>query len=82
VGTAWLAVCAGALLGIGLVIFIAQNTQKVEVSFLWMQGTTPMAVAMLVSAVAGAATAVVVGTARIVQLRRAVRADHRPNRSP
>jgi uncharacterized integral membrane protein len=55
------------------VTFIAQNTRQVEVSSLWMQATTSMAVATLASAVAGAVVAAVIGTARIVQLRRAVR---------
>jgi uncharacterized integral membrane protein len=36
-----------------------------------------MSVAMLVSAVAGAVVAVVIGTARIIQLRRAVRQTDR-----
>jgi uncharacterized integral membrane protein len=58
-----------------LVVFIAQNTQKVEVSFLGWTGDTPLAVALLVAALAGLFLAVVAGALRIWQLRRRVRRE-------
>jgi uncharacterized integral membrane protein len=72
-GLAWVAVCVAALIAVALLVFLAQNTQKVHVSFLWLDGDTSLAVAALVSAVAGALVTLVFGTARIVQLRRAIK---------
>jgi uncharacterized integral membrane protein len=56
-----------------LVVFIAQNTQQVEVSFLGWSGRPPLSVALLIAAVAGAALAVIVGSLRLWQVRRRVR---------
>jgi uncharacterized integral membrane protein len=72
-GLAWVAVCVAALIAVALLVFLAQNTQTVHVSFLWLDGDTSLAVAALVSAVAGAVVTLVFGTVRIVQLRRAVK---------
>jgi uncharacterized integral membrane protein len=72
-GLAWVAVCTAVLVAVALLVFIVQNTQTVHVSFLWLDGDTSLAVAALVSAVAGAVVTLVFGTARIVQLRRAVK---------
>jgi uncharacterized integral membrane protein len=72
-GLAWLAVCAAVLIAVALLVFIVQNTQTVHVSFLWFDGSTSLAVAALVSAVAGSIVTLIVGTARIVQLRRALK---------
>ena len=56
-----------------LVIFVAQNTRRVEVSFLGWNGHPPLAVAVLVSVVAGLAIAVTAGTLRLWQVHRRVR---------
>jgi len=56
-----------------LVVFIAQNTQRVQVSFLGWDGQPPLSVALLIAAVAGAALAVSIGTLRMWQVRRRVR---------
>ena len=74
---AWVAVVLAALLLILLVVFIAQNTQDVHLSFLWWDGTAPLSVALLVAAVIGIALTAVVGTMRILQLRRRVRRERR-----
>ena len=72
-GGAWVAVVAAALLLLLLVVFIAQNTDDVHISFLWWDGTAPLAVALLIAAVIGIALTAVVGTLRIWQLRRRVK---------
>ena len=72
---AWLAVTALAVLLLLLVIFIAQNTQRVEVSFLGWNGDAPLAVALLIAAIVGIVLAVFAGSLRIVQLRRRVRRE-------
>jgi uncharacterized integral membrane protein len=67
-----------ATLGLGLVlllliVFIAQNTRQTTVSFLVWDGQVPVAVALLVAAVAGLFLALLAGLLRILQLRRRVR---------
>ena len=74
---AWVAVVAAAVLLVLLVVFIAQNTQDVHLSFLWWDGSAPLSVALLVAAVIGIALTAVVGSLRILQLRRRV---HRSGR--
>jgi uncharacterized integral membrane protein len=74
---AWTAITIGVLVSIVLVIFIAQNTGKVEVAFLGWDGNVSLAVALLVAAVSGAAIVLLVGTIRVAQLRRAERKQRR-----
>ena len=69
----WLSLTALVVVLILLVVFIAQNTQQVEVSFLGWDGHPPLSVALLVAALAGATLSVIVGTLRIWQVRRRVR---------
>ena len=68
-----------AVLLLLLVIFIAQNTQSVEVSFLGWNGEAPLAVALLIAAIVGIVLAVFAGSLRIVQLRRRVRRERSAN---
>ena len=70
---AFVALLLLGLLLVLLIIFIAQNTQKVEVSFLAWDGTTPLAVALLIAAVGGILLTAIAGLLRIWQLRRRVR---------
>jgi uncharacterized integral membrane protein len=69
----WLAVAALAILLILLVIFIAQNTQDVHVSYLGWDGEAPLAVTLMIAAIAGIVITAVAGSLRIIQLRRRVR---------
>lgn len=66
---AWTAVAVAVILGIALVVFMAQNTRQVEVTFLFFSGSIPVAVALLAAAVLGASVVLVVGTARVTKLR-------------
>lgn len=68
-GMAWVSVCAAALVAVALVIVAVQNTRSVEVSFLGMHGTLPLAIALLIATIGGVILALVVGTARLTQLR-------------
>jgi uncharacterized integral membrane protein len=70
---AFVALVLLGLLLVLLVIFIAQNTQDVHVSFLAWDGTTPLAVALLIAAVGGILVSAIAGLLRIWQLRRRVR---------
>jgi uncharacterized integral membrane protein len=69
-GAAWFGICVAALLFVVLIVFMLQNTRSVEVSFLGMHGNLPLALALLVAAVGTAILTMVIGAARITQLRR------------
>ena len=69
----WVSLTALVVVLILLVVFIAQNTQQVEVSFFGWDGHPPLSVALLVAAVGGATLAIIVGTLRMWQVRRRVR---------
>lgn len=69
----WVATIAAGVILILLIIFIVQNTQKVQVDFLGWSGSPPLAVALLVAAAAGILITGLVGTLRIFQLRRRVK---------
>ena len=73
----WVAVVGLGLVLLLLVVFIAQNTQSVSVSFLGWSGQTPLAVALLIATAAGLFLAAVAGSLRILQLRRRVRREAR-----
>ena len=73
----WIGLAVVALLLVLLIIFIAQNTQKVQVSFLGWNGQTPLAVAILASVVTGLVVAAIAGSLRIMQLRRRVKRSNR-----
>ena len=72
-GAAWAALATAALLAVLLIIFLVQNTRGTEISFLWMTTSTPLAVALLIAAVGSVLLTLILGTARIAQLRRLVR---------
>jgi putative membrane protein len=72
-GAAWVGICATALTLVMLIVFMLQNTRRVEVNFLWMNGSLPLALALLIAGVAVGVLAMVVGTARVTQLRKLVR---------
>jgi uncharacterized integral membrane protein len=72
---AWVGVWAGILAIILLIIFVAQNTAKVDVHFLWMDGRIPVALALLIAGVGGAIIALAVSAARMIQLRRHLRRE-------
>ncbi|GAA3178642.1 hypothetical protein GCM10010531_35660 [Blastococcus jejuensis] len=65
----WVTVCVGALLAVALIVFMVQNTQTVEVTFLGMTGSTSLALMLLIAAVGGVLVTLILGSARIIQLR-------------
>jgi putative membrane protein len=67
---AWLGIWAGVVVLVLLIIFMAQNTGRVEITFLWLHGTIPLALALLIAGVGVAIIAMAIATARITQLRR------------
>jgi uncharacterized integral membrane protein len=59
---------------VALIVFMVQNTHTVQVTFLGLTGSTSLALMLLIAAVGGILLTLVLGSARILQLRRAVRA--------
>ena len=72
-GRLWVAACAGTLLAVALIIFMIQNTHTVQVTFLGLTGSTSLALMLLIAAVGGILLTLILGSARILQLRHAVR---------
>lgn len=66
---AWFAVAVAAIVLLFLLIFILQNLQSVQVTYLGATGQLPLGVALLMAAVGGALLVIVLGAARILQLR-------------
>lgn len=69
----WAGLILSAVVGIFLLVFILQNTDPVQINFLWLNGSLPTGVALLFAAIAGILLVAIPGTARILQLRRAAR---------
>jgi uncharacterized integral membrane protein len=66
---AWTAVVVGLVALVGILIFVLQNQQGVEVSFLVFTGRLPLAVALLFAMILGALIVFAFGAARLLQLR-------------
>ncbi len=73
VSALWVAIIVAALLMIALLIFIAQNSTSVTIHFLGFSGQISLAVALILAAVGGVLLVAIPGTARIIQLRRALK---------
>ncbi|MGH3542041.1 MAG: LapA family protein [Mycobacterium sp.] len=69
----WTSLTAGFLILIVLLIFITQNTASAQFAFLGWHWSLPLGVAILLAAVCGGLITVLVGTARMYQLRRAAK---------
>jgi uncharacterized integral membrane protein len=68
-GAAWVALIVAAIVFVFLLVFVVQNPDDVQVRYFGFEGTLSLGVAMLFAAVAGALTAGLLGTVRILQLR-------------
>ncbi|RAV07844.1 DUF1049 domain-containing protein [Mycolicibacterium sp. GF69] len=73
----WTALITGFVVLIVLLVFIMQNTGSTTIHFLPWEWDLPVGVAILLAAVCGGLLTVAVGTARIVQLRRAAKKNLR-----
>jgi uncharacterized integral membrane protein len=81
-GRVWLAIAPALVFLVLLIVFIAENGQHVKVSFFGASGHPPLAIALLIAAVAGAVVVLLAGSVRILQLRRATQRHLRgPGRS-
>jgi uncharacterized integral membrane protein len=79
---AWVATGVALVLLILLIVFILQNSTKVEVQFLGMSGTIPLGMALLIAAVGGGVVVAIAGVARVTQLRMNARRTRQSTSSP
>lgn len=70
ISATWVAVIIAVVVLIFLLIFILQNLTTATVHYLGISGTVPLGVALLFAAVGGAVLVALVGTARMLQLRK------------
>lgn len=68
-GMIWVAVSAGLVLLVLLIIFILQNQDRVTVHYFGAAGDLSLGMALFIAAVAGGVLVAISGTARILQLR-------------
>ncbi|MGI8699685.1 MAG: LapA family protein [Nocardioidaceae bacterium] len=66
----WVGIIVFTIILILLLVFVVQNTAKVEIKYFVFKGHISLAVAMLLSAVAGVLLTAIAGSLRILQLRR------------
>lgn len=69
VGIAWAALVVGLLAMVALIVFVSQNTHIVQVRFLWLRASMPLASALLTAVVGTAVVAATIGAVRSGQLR-------------
>jgi len=77
---AWVVVVIALLVGLLMIVFILQNGASQRMTFLWLHFTVPLGVGFLLAAILGGLTVVLIGVARITQIRlvarRHARTDH------
>lgn len=72
-GSTWIALIAGCVLLILLLVFILQNQQAAELNFFAWSFAFPTGVGFLLAAIAGALIMALVGGVRMLELRRQVK---------
>jgi len=70
---AWAGIAVGAAVLVLLIVFMLQNTVPVDVFFLGLHATAPLALTLLIAGLGFAVVTLVVGSLRIGQLRRRIR---------
>ena len=81
-GRLWVGLVPALIFLIVLLVFIFQNLHNVKISFFTASGSFPLALALVLAAVAGALIVLCLGSIRILQLRRTVRRRSRMARTP
>jgi lipopolysaccharide assembly protein A len=78
----WTMVGIGVVLLVAILVFILQNSQRVRMQFLMVDGTLPLGVALLFAALLGALLVLVAGAARVLQLRVVARRHRHIDQGP
>lgn len=76
-GALWTALAGGFLVLILLLVFVMQNTDTTTIHMFGWAWQLPVGVALLLAAIAGGLLMFLVGTVRILQLRRAAKKNLR-----
>lgn len=76
-GGLWVVLALGAAVLVLLLVFILQNSQRVQIELFGADFHAPLGVALLLAAALGVLLVVVPGAGRIMQLRRAAKRMHR-----
>lgn len=76
-GRAWVGIAVGLVVLALLLVFVFQNLHDTTIQFFTAKGSLPVALALIFAAIAGALVVLLVGSVRIIQLRRHVRASYR-----
>lgn len=79
IGDTWVGITVGAIMLVLLIIFILQNTVLVNVAFLGLHGSAPLAVMLLIAGAGFAIVTLIVGSLRIGQLRRRISRGRPPS---
>ncbi len=77
VGGTWVGVILGAVVLVFLLVFILQNLDPAEVTFLGLRATLPLGIWLLFAAVAGVLLLAIPGLGRMVQWRKVARGSGR-----
>lgn len=72
-GRAWVTIALGLVLLAVLLVFVFQNLHDTTIHFFTASGSIPVALALVLAAIGGAVLVLLVGSIRIIQLRRHVR---------
>lgn len=70
---AWVGLIIGVLVTLVLLIFILQNLDKQHVDLFFWSVNLPLGVSLLVAAILGAVITAIIGSLRMLQVRRAVK---------
>lgn len=81
-GSLWVAMTAGAVVLLLLLIFILENEHSVDVAYFGVHGHIPLGAALLLAAVFGVLLVVIPGAGRILQLRRSARRLQTTDQAP
>jgi uncharacterized integral membrane protein len=73
----WIGIAIGLFLLLLVAIFVGQNLHDTRLNFLWVHGTVTAGLAILIAFVVGGLFVVLIGTARVTQLRLAARRHRR-----
>jgi uncharacterized integral membrane protein len=77
VGRVWNGVVPVLVLLALILVFVFQNLQRARVKFITLSGTLPLGVALLAAAAFGGLLVLALGSARMAQLRKAIRRHNR-----
>ena len=77
----WTGIGIGLFALLVVIVFIGQNTKSAPINFLWMHGSFPVGLAVLLAFVLGGIVVLLLGVARLAHLRLMARRHRRGGRS-